>query len=762
MRRHLFQHGRSLCQAQVGLLNFSLYNVVNLVPRCHSPLITTNYLASRFINTSSSFYYPHPAQAGKCRDSVEDGSVEPSSSTSPAPDTPSKGITLRPYQAHAIQACLEALSSGFNRIGVSSPTGSGKTTMFMHLIPLVEFRPRSSLHSDLDSESVHGVQEQNRKHDDNGTRNGKTLLIVGSVELANQSEQSARRILGNDWSIEVEQSKRTASGKADVTIATYQTLNNLERLYKFDPSEYKLIIVDEAHHAAAHSYLRLLHYFNQNVILPPSISPISPSSTPISTKVPIIGFSATFSRPDQLALSSVFEKIVFHKDISEMLDDGWLSPAKSTTVHAKLDLSNVEDNSQGDYNINSLSGKVNTKEIRELIVGTYLHKASDRRSTLIFCVDLSHVACLTDTFREAGIDARSISSQSKPELRQQTISAFGKGEFPVLINCEVLTEGTDIPQIDSVILARPTKSRNLLAQMVGRGLRLSPETGKKDCHIIDIVDSVNKAGGMLVSPTLWGLSHEEKEQRDRERGDEALNLSKDDESSEAENSYQITFIDQDDPFRLSGSNRPMMDRASRNAWVTCGKGKYILEAMGNGYIAIDHSAPTAQSKYTITYRPSIPREIAGIRGSKSPFGRVTTVGHADDLERALQTGDKYAERKLGRDLYLQLSKYASWRRKPASERAIKLLLKMQGVNNPSSLLDEDGDERNLNLFGKNSKVGNLTAGEVSSWLCAARHGAKTAKAAEERRDERMQIKSEKKEEKARALRERNLPLPGKS
>ncbi|WWC68852.1 uncharacterized protein I206_102788 [Kwoniella pini CBS 10737] len=659
------------------------------------------------------------------------------------------GIILRPYQAHAIQACLEALSSGLKRIGVSSPTGSGKTTMFMHLIPLIAESGNSA------SKTAGLSFDEERDHESAKGSRGKTLIVVGSVELANQSELAARRILGDDWSIEVEQSKRTASGKADVTIATYQTLNNPERLAKFDPKDFKLVIVDEAHHAAAHSYLRLLHYFNSQVQLPSTILPISNDA---SAEVPIIGFSATFSRPDQLALSSVFEKIVFHRDISTMLEDGWLSPAKSTTVYAKLGLDSVEENNQGDYKTSSLASRVNTKEIRELVIGTYLHKAADRRSTLVFCVDLNHVAELTNTFRQAGIDARSISSLSKADIRKDTIKAFGAGQFPVLINCEVLTEGTDIPEIDCIILARPTKSRNLLAQMVGRGLRLSPQTGKRDCHIIDIVDSVNKAGGMLVSPTLWGLSHEEKEERDNERAESTMEGKDDTSLQNTQGDYQVTFIDQDDPFRLAGSNRPLVDRTSNNAWVACGKGKYILEAMGNGYVSIDPS-PNALAKYSISYRNAIPQELAGVRGSKSPFGRVRIVGQADELERALQTGDKYLERALGRELFLQLSKYAPWRRKPASEKAIKLLLKMKGAENPASLVDDGGKERQIDLYGKRINVGGLTAGEVSSWLCAARHGAKTLKAAEDRKTERAQTKQLAKEEKDRALRERNLPLP---
>jgi ATP-dependent helicase IRC3 len=152
-----------------------------------------------------------------------------------------------------------------------------------------------------------------------------------------------------------------------------------------------------------------------------------------------------------------------------------LSPAESTTVKCDLDLSHVELNAQGDFNASSLASRVNTSQVNDLIVRTYLHRAgmycscypaslhdsqsppapiretdsriASRRSTLVFCVDLAHVAALTSAFRRAGIDARSVSSLSIPSVRRDTIAAFSNGQFPVLINCEVLTEGADIPEV---------------------------------------------------------------------------------------------------------------------------------------------------------------------------------------------------------------------------------------------------------------------------------------------------------------------------
>ncbi|RXK37471.1 hypothetical protein M231_05294 [Tremella mesenterica] len=665
--------------------------------------------------------------------------LSPLSPEEPRPQT----TVLRPYQHTAVEACLSALTSGLTRIGVSSPTGSGKTTMFMSLIPKIS--PQTSV----------GVDGR-----------GRTLIIVGSVELANQAESAAKRLLGEEWTVEVEQSKRVASGMANVTIATYQTLNSIERLKKFDPKKFKLIIVDEAHHAAAISYLRILHYFNEDVQLPSTISPITSQSH--GSKVPIIGFSATFSRHDQLALRAVFENIVFHTEISSMLQDGWLSPVKSTTIQCDLHLDTVKLTSTGDYRTDSLALHINTPEISRLIVGTYLRRAKERRSTLIFCVDLSHVDNLTQAFRNAGVDARSVSSATQASRRKETVASFGRGEFPVLVNCEVLTEGADIPQIDCIILARPTKSKNLLAQMVGRGLRLSPETGKEDCHIIDIVDSMSRTNGMIVSPTLWGLSHDDitrDELRSPSQDEPGFTAPGDEEEERTQlQPRKVTFIDNEDPFGLSSRSYIPVKRMSTNAWVYCGKDKYALELMGNhGWISIERQED--EDTWCITYR----RKLSRYSKSRIPFARPIIVAYADDLERAMKSADAFAEKKLGRELSSHLSRYAPWRQRPATEKQLKMLLSMAGVSSSSSeteIEEQSGDDRKAKidslpgeiwLWNRRVSVDQLTAGEIAAYLCAAQHGGIAGR----KKADKEEAALKKKAMKRREAEARNLPLSEK-
>jgi ATP-dependent helicase IRC3 len=196
-------------------------------------------------------------------------------------------------------------------------------------------------------------------------------------------------------------------------------------LAKYDPARYRGVIVDEAHHAVApryvprckgrdtahvpFSYIKLLSHFNSNVnananikavrgdfedpkvpqpritklAIPRSEEIDSSSSAPssaTSANVPIIGFTATFSRHDDLALSQVFEEIVFHRDVVDMLEAGWLAPARFTTVQADLDFSKLTvKSSSKDFSPKSLAAVMNTPAVNELIVEVYLDHASKFR-----------------------------------------------------------------------------------------------------------------------------------------------------------------------------------------------------------------------------------------------------------------------------------------------------------------------------------------------------------------------------------------------
>ena len=187
------------------------------------------------------------------------------------------------------------------------------------------------------------------------------------------------------------------------------------------------------------------------------------------------------------------------RDYVDMIGEKWLSDVIFTTVHSKADISGVRKGPAGDFRVGDLSRVVNIPETNEITVGAWMARAAGRKSTLVFCVDLAHVSDLTASFRRRGIDAKFVTGDTPRRVRSERLDAFRNRQYPVLLNCGVFTEGTDIPNIDCILLARPTKSRNLLVQMIGRGTRLYPS--KENCHVIDMVASLET--GVVTTPTLY-------------------------------------------------------------------------------------------------------------------------------------------------------------------------------------------------------------------------------------------------------------------
>jgi len=218
-----------------------------------------------------------------------------------------------------------------------------------------------------------------------------------------------------------------ASGAADITIASVQSLISGDRISKFDPKRFKLVLVDEAHHVVAPGYLKVLDHFGLSKLQ---------SKSPA-----LVGVSATLSRFDGLRLGAAIDHIVYHKDYIDMIGEKWLSDVIFTTVESTADISKVKRGASGDFQPGDLSQAVNTDRINEITVRTWLAKAKSSESTLVFCVDLAHVSCLTMCFRAHGVDARFVTGDTPKPQRSATLDSFRAGEFPVLLNCGVFTEG---------------------------------------------------------------------------------------------------------------------------------------------------------------------------------------------------------------------------------------------------------------------------------------------------------------------------------
>ncbi|KAI1133780.1 P-loop containing nucleoside triphosphate hydrolase protein [Nemania abortiva] len=611
---------------------------------------------------------------------------------------PLQPVRLREYQEECIQSVLLSLQQGHKRIGISLATGAGKTVVFTQLIDRI--KPSSK-------------------------RATQTLILAHRRELVEQAARHCSNAYPGK-TVEVEMGNSHASGRADITIASIQSITSGDRISKFDPKLFKLVLVDEAHHIVAPGYLRTLEHFGLHQ---------KKQDSPI-----LVGVSATFSRFDGLRLGAAIDEIVYHKDYVDMIGEKWLSDVIFTTVESSADISKVKSGANGDFQPGELSRVVNTDQINEITVRSWLARANGRKSTLVFCVDLAHVSGLTRAFRQHGIDARFVTGDTPKLDRGDRLDAFKRGEFPVLVNCGVFTEGTDIPNIDCIILARPTRSRNLLVQMIGRGMRLHP--GKTNCHIIDMVSSLST--GIVTTPTLFGLDPSQlvkevsvddmrslQERKEAEKVREEVALAANPAPSKAVGGSSVTFVEYDSVLDLIAdtSGEQHIRSISKNAWVQVGPHRYILSGPGGTYIRLEKAEDKTEDEpeFVAWEIRALPKGV-----SKSPFATPRKLLQATTLADAVHGADKYASEKYPRML---ISRYMSWRRSPPTDGQLEFLNKLRGEK-------------------EKLKATDINKGKAADMITKLRHGARGRFAileADKRRMEKRALLQE--QEKVMKLRE---------
>ena len=499
----------------------------------------------------------------------------------------------------------------------------------------------------------------------------QTLILAHRRELV---EQAARHctLAYPDKHVDIEMGSNHASGAADITVASIQSIMSGDRIDKFDPERYKLVLVDEAHHIVSQQYLDVLEHFG-----------LRHQQDWNKVSVPaLVGVSATFSRFDGRKLGAVIDHIVYHRDYVDMIEENWLSDVVFTTVEIKADLNKVSTAANGDFKTAALSRVINTEQTNDLLVKAWAAKAKARRSTLVFCVDLSHVTNLTAKFRQYGIAAEFVTGDTSSKLRSARVDAFRRGDFPVLLNCGVFTEGTDIPNIDCVLLARPTKSRNLLVQMIGRGMRL--HAGKENCHVIDMVSALST--GVVSTPTLFGLDPsevvdkastkdmmalKERKEVEKQREEEATDIVETAKPLSQTPPGSITFTDYDSVHDLIAdtSSDFVIRRISEFAWVAVGEGRFILSTNGGHYLAIEPTGKEGESFHVKHYRKLPPGT-----SSKSPYATPKVIAEGDSFEHIVHAADTFAAEAFE---YVWIFKNQSWRRSRASQTQIDFLNKFR-------------------------------------------------------------------------------------
>jgi superfamily II DNA or RNA helicase len=387
------------------------------------------------------------------------------STTTVPPSPPTSGkpmLELRPYQRDALTAIEAATLRGVRRQVVSLPTGAGKTVIFCHLI---------------------------------AGQPGRALILVHRDELIHQTlDKLAMVTQGAALDIGVIKAARDEHA-GDVVVASVQTLQRETRLQRLAQT-FDLVVVDECHHALPdNSYGRILAHVGANQDDGPltvgcTATPFRPNNDPIITTGDTLG---------------CFDEVVYTLPLMGLIAQGYLSQIVAKGIFLDVNLDKVKVR-HGDYVETDLAEALMAADAPEHLVRGYKELAPERRA-LIFCPTVGMAYAVEHAFRREGLSAASVVGETPLDVRHATYAHVRSGAVNVLVTCAVLTEGFDEPSIDCIMLARPTKSKVLFYQCIGRGLRLWPT--KEDCLLIDATGATKRHGLLSVAAELGLLQPNE-------------------------------------------------------------------------------------------------------------------------------------------------------------------------------------------------------------------------------------------------------------
>jgi len=340
--------------------------------------------------------------------------------------------TLRPYQTRALDSALADLERHDSTLIVLA-TGMGKTVVFARMAATWD--------------------------------RGNVLILVHRKELAYQAREKLTSELGYAPSIEMAQEGVDVEclwqGGVPI-IGSVQTMVNDKRLEKFRSTPFGLVIVDEAHHAVAASYGKVLNYFRE-----------------LNANLKVVGVTATPDRTDEVALGLVFQSCPFRMGIKEAIDDGWLVPVEQEYIVVEdLDFSGIAVNrsgpDKGDLKASELESVLIQEGPLHGMVGPMIEKVGQRQC-LVFTAGVAQAhltASILNRHREGC--AVAIDGETDPQQRKEVVASYCAGSIQYLLNFGVFVEGFDAPPTSVVAMGRPTKSRALYEQMLGRGTRPLP------------------------------------------------------------------------------------------------------------------------------------------------------------------------------------------------------------------------------------------------------------------------------------------------
>lgn len=494
-------------------------------------------------------------------------------------------MELRPYQKEAIGAFRRFVEDGTEgkRGIVVFPTGCGKTIFGLSLAKAI---------------------------------GGRTLWIAHREELISQPI-GALRAVWPEARPGVVKAERDEWSR-DFVFASVQTAwrpNRREKLRGFD-----LVVVDECHHAAAQSYKLVLE-----------AAGCFEDGGP-----PLLGLTATPERTDNLRLDDVFQKIVYQFQLRTAVEAGYLVGVEMRRRAINVDLDRVRTTA-GDFSGDDLDAALLEAGIVDEVCAAVREMAHGRKS-IIFTVSVRQAKLISEGLAKAGLRATHVSGDTPRHARRQRLQGLASNQYQHLVNCMVLTEGFDEPTVDCIIMARPTLSKSLYIQCVGRGLRVAP--GKTDCLLVDMV-GVSSRHTLIQAPAIFGIEDYSDQTTARAQPDE--------EGSEGfRKSLMLTQVAGVAPLERS-----------RMRWVKAKDNVYALNCGAGGTVLMRAADD-----------PGWHVEIVGRQGADRPREMLTMAPVS--LELAQGISEDYVRRASA--VYLT-NKSAAWRDAPASDRQLEALKK---------------------------------------------------------------------------------------
>lgn len=336
-------------------------------------------------------------------------------------------MELRPYQQKAKASIFEQWDSGVDKTLLVLPTGCGKTIVFAKVA------------------------------EDCVRRGDRVLIMAHRGELLDQAADKILKSTGLKCA--VEKAEDTCQGSwYRIVVGSVQTLTRPKRLEQFPQDYFDIIIIDEAHHCISDSYQRVLQHF-------------------INAKV--LGVTATPDRGDMKNLGAYFETLAYEYTLPKAIKEGYLSPIKALTLPLKIDMSQVSVQA-GDFKVGDIGTALDPYLFS---IADEMAKYCKNRKTVVFLPLVKTSKKFQEILNKKGFKAAEVNGESKD--RAEVLEAFDKGEYNVLCNSMLLTEGWDCPSVDCIVVLRPTKVRSLYCQMTGRGTRLNK--GKDNLLLLDFL-----------------------------------------------------------------------------------------------------------------------------------------------------------------------------------------------------------------------------------------------------------------------------------